>query len=405
MKNKLNVYFFDQLAGELSQDKYGTLSFRYNSDYINSKGTPISYSMPLTKEEYYGNEAHAYFTGLLPEEEMLISAAKAIGTSSLNYFKLLSELGQEPIGAIRMGKSPHEITHQYDKISIEELDEMIMNNDSLMSTLYQERELRLSLAGAQSKTGLFYKNNEYFVPQNGSPSNVIVKPTNKRYNDLVFNEYASMKIAAALGIDTPVVQLKKTQKQSLFMIHRYDRILTDQSIQRLHQEDFCQALGIQNQNKYEADGGPSFKQCINLLRAGTTVPSLEINKFIRLFLFNTIIGNKDAHGKNYSILYINNKQILAPAYDVLSTTFYPELTSKMSMSINGKFELDEITESDLHSMANEANISGNLLIKEYHQLKALILPKAEEVLMENVFPNSFSSSFFHHLKNTHSELF
>jgi hypothetical protein len=75
------------------------------------------------------------------------------------------------------------------------------------------------------------------------------------------------------------------------------------------------------------------------------------------------------------------------------------------MSINGKFELDEITESDLHSMANEANISGNLLIKEYHQLKALILPKAEEVLMENVFPNSFSSSFFHHLKNTHTELF
>ena len=95
MENKVNIFFFDQLAGELSQDKYGTLLFQYNQEYIAKKGVPISHSMPLTSEIYYGNEAHAYFTGLLPEEDMLTATAKVIGTSSLNYMKLLTELGKE----------------------------------------------------------------------------------------------------------------------------------------------------------------------------------------------------------------------------------------------------------------------------------------------------------------------
>jgi len=274
-----------------------------------------------------------------------------------------------------------------------------------LSTLYQEKELRLSLAGAQSKTGLFQINNQFYVPQNGSPSNVIIKPTNRKYPDLVFNEFASMKIAAVMGIETPIVQLISTPTQSLFMIYRYDRLLNDNHILRLHQEDFCQALGIQSQNKYEADGGPSFKQCIHLLREATTVPAIEINKFVRLFLFNAIIGNKDAHGKNYSILYENNRSILAPVYDVLSTAYYPELTNKMSMSINGKHILDDVTESDLDQMVADATVSGKFVLKEYKRIKDLLLPIADQVLMEFAFPDTFRSSFFNHLKNIHSQLF
>jgi len=326
MENKVNIFFFDQLAGELSQDKYGTLLFQYNQEYIAKKGVPISHSMPLTSEIYYGNEAHAYFTGLLPEEDMLTATAKVIGTSSVNYMKLLTELGKEPIGAIQIGSYTPSKTYQYEEISMVELDKIIIKNDSLLSTLYHEKELRLSLAGAQSKTGLFYDNHRYFIPQNGSPSNIIVKPANKQYPDLVFNEYACMKIAASLGIPTPIVQLVSTPSQALFVIERYDRVFDRNDIERLHQEDFCQALGVQNRNKYEADGGPTFNQCVKLLRKATTIPATEINKFISLFIFNLIIGNKDAHGKNYSILQKNNESVLAPAYDILSTTYYPGLS-------------------------------------------------------------------------------
>jgi len=404
MENKTSVFFFDQLAGELSQDKYGTILFQYNQDYVANNGAPISHSMPLTREIYYGNEAHAYFTGLLPEEEMLTATANAIGTSTLNYFKLLTELGKEPIGAIQIGNSALFKSFKYEEISIDELDKIIKKSDSLLSTLYHEKELRLSLAGAQSKTGLYCDNHIFFIPQNGSPSNIIVKPTHKQYPNLVFNEYACMKIASLLGILTPNVQLISTPTQPLFIIDRYDRVFNNVEIERLHQEDFCQALGVQNQNKYESDGGPSFIQCINLLRKATTVPAVEINKFVSMFLFNLIIGNKDAHGKNYSFLHQNNKRILAPAYDILSTTFYPELSVRMSMSVNGKFELDEINDVDLLLMAQSANISGKLLMKEYQRLKELLLPTAEMVLDENVFPNEFKSAFFKHLVNLHSQL-
>lgn len=404
MENKVNIFFFDQLAGELSQDKYGMLSFQYNPDYIAKKGVPISHSMPLSSEVYYGNEAHAYFTGLLPEENMLTATAKVIGTSGLNYMKLLTELGKEPIGAIHIGRKTPSKKYQYEEISMVELDEIINKNDSLLSTLYHEKELRLSLAGAQSKTGLFCDNHRFFIPQHGSPSNIIVKPSNKQYPDLVFNEYACMKIAASMGIPTPTVQLVSTPSQALFVIERYDRFVDRKDIERLHQEDFCQALAVQNRNKYEADGGPTFHQCVNLLRKATTIPATEINKFISLFIFNLIIGNKDAHGKNYSILQKKNESVLAPAYDILSTTYYPGLSVKMSMSINGKFELDELTEDDLHQMAQLSNVSGKLLLKEYHRIKDALLHHATKVLSEAAFPETFRTAFFEHLKKMHAQL-
>ncbi len=159
MQNKTSVYFFDELVGELSQDKYGTICFQYTHDYVKKKGNPISHSLPLTTEIYYGNEAHAFFTGLLPEENILTATANAIGTSSLNYFKLLTELGKEPVGAIQIGQPTAIKPFQYEEITLEELNQFVDQNDSLLSTLYHEKELRLSLAGAQSKTGLFYENN------------------------------------------------------------------------------------------------------------------------------------------------------------------------------------------------------------------------------------------------------
>mgnify|MGYP003335541003 CR=1 FL=1 len=405
MENKVNVYFFDQLVGELSQDNYGMLSFQYNQEYLDKQGTPISQSMPLTKDEYYGNEAHAFFTGLLPEEDMLASTAKVVGTSRFNYFKLLVELGKEPVGAIRIGDLALSTDYRYEEISLVELDEIITRNDSLLSTLYHEKELRMSLAGAQSKTGLYQIDHRFYIPQNGAPSNLIVKPANRQYPDLVFNEYACMKIAAELGVLTPAVRLVSTPSQYLFAIERYDRFFDDKkSLKRLHQEDFCQALKIQTHNKYESDGGPSFCQAINLLRKATTVPVLEINKFISLFVFNLIIGNKDAHGKNYSILHQNEVCVLAPAYDVLCTTYYPELSLKMSMSINGKFELDEITPEDIYQMAQNSNINGRLILKEYHRIKGLLLPTAEKVLKESVFSEKFKNAFLLHLSEMHSQL-
>lgn len=248
MENRANVYFDDFLAGELSQDRYGTICFQYHREYVGNGHRPISISMPVCNEIYYGNEAHAYFTGLLPEEDVLTATANIIGTSRLNYFKLLTELGKEPIGAIKIGDNMLTEPPGYEEISIEELNNIILRNEPLLGTLYKEKELRLSLAGAQSKTGLFYSDRQYYVPKNGSPSNIIVKHTNNNFPDLVYNEYACMKIANAIGINTPNIRLESTSTQPLYIIERYDRNFRDKFVQRIHQEDFCQSLGIANLN-------------------------------------------------------------------------------------------------------------------------------------------------------------
>jgi serine/threonine-protein kinase HipA len=404
MENKTNVYFDDLLAGELSQDRYGTLCFQYNPEYVESGHEPISHSMPLRKEIFYGNEAHAFFTGLLPEEDLLTATANSIGTSRYNVFKLLTELGKEPIGAIKIGHDSLTQPPRYEEISIEELNNIIHRNEPLLGTLFKEKELRLSLAGAQSKTGLFYSENGYYVPKNGLASNIIVKHANSRFPDLVYNEYACMKMAHSMGITTPKIRLEPTSTHPLYIIERYDRHTHEESIQRIHQEDFCQSLGIMSQNKYEADGGPSFIACIELLRTATTIPAVEINRFVSLFLFNLIIGNKDAHGKNYSILHTEGKRVLSPAYDVLSTTYYASLSDKMSMSINGKYLLSETNEDDLYEMAQAANISGKLMKGEYHRIKDSLLPVAKSVLKESVFSESFQNDFYCHMEKMHKEL-
>jgi hypothetical protein len=74
------------------------------------------------------------------------------------------------------------------------------------------------------------------------------------------------------------------------------------------------------------------------------------------------------------------------------------------MSINGKFELDEITEDDLYLMALSSNISGKLVLKEYHRIKDNLLPHATKVLSEATFPYTFRTAFFEHFEKMHAQL-
>ncbi|MBR9860413.1 type II toxin-antitoxin system HipA family toxin [bacterium] len=405
MKEKVKIFIQDKYAGDLQVDEYGTLCFQYDQEYLSKGGMPISESMPLTAEEYYGGVAHAFFTGLLPEEEILYSIANAIGTSASNNFKLLIELGKECIGAIQVGEIFDVESKDYTKLSLTDFQEIIANQNNLLPFLYKNKNVRLSMAGAQSKVGLLYEDGNYFLPKNGAPSNVIVKPSNQRFDDLIYNEYATMKIAHGVGIETPRLKIISSISPCVYVIHRYDRItMKGGTIKRVHQEDFCQAIGIQTRNKYEIDGGPDFKTCIELIRNACTIPAFDLKKFTSLFLFNFIIGNRDAHGKNYSLIREKNKIQLAPAYDLVSTSYYDTLNSDMSMSINGKFDAGDVTLKDLKDMSISAQISAPLLIKEYHRMKDAILKQSKDVLKEKCFPEVFKQKFARHLESTINKL-
>jgi serine/threonine-protein kinase HipA len=152
--------------------------------------------------------------------------------------------------------------------------------------------------------------------------------------------------------------------QPYLLVKRYDRINSAKGIERLHQEDFCQALGIVSEMKYQREGGPGLAACFQLLRQVSSLPVLDIKMLLLGALFNLIIGNNDAHGKNFSLLYQGQQTRLAPFYDLISTSYYPELSAKMAMKMGSKYDFDGIFPRHILKMAQEARLSPALVRKE-----------------------------------------
>ena len=137
---------------------------------------------------------------------------------------------------------------------------------------------------------------------------------------------------ACWDIKLPVAEARIHQGggRRFLLVTRYDR-QTDAhgNTTRLHQEDFCQALGVAPEMKYQNEGGPDLKACFDLLRHVTRPSAPQVLRLLDCVAFNVLLGNHDAHAKNFSLLYAppsyQSSPALAPLYDVLSTAVYPDL--------------------------------------------------------------------------------
>jgi serine/threonine-protein kinase HipA len=167
------------------------------------------------------------------------------------------------------------------------------------------------------------------------------------------------------------------------LVERYDRTHRQNSegapvLERLHQEDFCQALGIVSENKYQKEGGPSLKQCFALLREVSSAPVLDLARLLDAVIFNYLVGNNDAHGKNFSLLYrgvgtANIETRLAPLYDVVSTRYYPELTRELAMKIGGEYSSDRLTKTNFEQLAEDAGLAKPLVRRRVPELAEAVL--------------------------------
>ena len=195
--------------------------------------------------------------------------------------------------------------------------------------------------------------NEISLPLGGGPSTHILKPAVEGFAGVVFNEAFCMKLAAAAGLPTAKVETRSVEGLEYLLVERYDRFHRQNPggsppLERLHQEDFCRAQGIIPDTKYQKEGGPSLRQCFPLLREVSTAPVIDLSRLLDAVIYNFLVGNNDAHGKNFSLLCHRvgtaNQQIrLAPLYDVVSTTYYLELSKDMAMKIGGEYSSDKVT--------------------------------------------------------------
>ena len=210
---------------------------------------------------------------------------------------------------------------------------MIANLDTMPLGVTEDEGFRISLAGAQEKTVLLFRNGQWFKPHGTTATTHILKPSIGRLSngiDLTSsaeNEYFCLKVLAALGMDTAKAEVKTFGEKSVLIVERFDRIWTaDGRLLRLPQEDCCQALSVPPSRKYQTDGGPGIEQILQLLRGSDESPA-DQRRFLKANIFFWLLGATDGHAKNFSVfLHPGGRFQLAPFYDVISAQ--PSVDSK-----------------------------------------------------------------------------
>ncbi|MCY3837598.1 MAG: type II toxin-antitoxin system HipA family toxin [Gammaproteobacteria bacterium] len=386
MSRVLNVWWDERLVGRLSQNRHGELGFAYAPEWLRAddSASSLSVSLPLRAEPFSRPECGPFFSGLLPDEGQRDAVARRLGVSRGNVYALLERLGGDVAGALQLlppGESPVAVSADAPAGPLDP-GELAAVLDALpvRPLLAGEKGLRLSLAGAHSKLPVVLVDSDVALPVPGQATTHILKAPILRFPDSVENEALVMRLAARIGLDTAPVEARDVDDRKFLVVGRYDRrIVGTGPVARIHQEDFCQALGIWPERKYAGEGGPTLRDCFELLRGIAARPAVEVLKLMDATIFNLIAGNADAHGKNFSLLYTDSGPVLAPLYDLLTTIAYPELSPRLAMKIGKRRTLDEMDGRGWESFASEAGLGLPLVRRRVAEIAAAVRTDAGDV--------------------------
>ena len=387
--DELIVYLSGRRAGRLILKDNGNLQFRYDTDY---RGPAVSQSLPVQAEAHPHSLCRAVFGGLLAEGDARDALARNLGVSAGNDYALLKALGGDCAGALVLLEPGVEfpIAPKLKPLADQELDALLRELPQRPLAADSRDGIRLSLAGAQPKVPVvMVDTGEFALPLNAAAATThIIKPEPSRFPGLVDNEAFCMELARAVALPAASASrhLSATGLPYL-LVERYDRDVTADPIRRLHQEDVCQATGRPSDRKYQAEGGPGVADTVSLLRACSAVPAQDLATFWRALVFNWLIGNCDAHAKNFSLLYDAGAPTLAPLYDLVSTVVYPELTDRLAMSIDGARTIKEVNAEAWTILAAETGYSTRFARSEVNGLVARIVDESGRLAAESRHDN------------------
>lgn len=362
MVRELEVWLSKDRVGVLALFE-GRLSFRYHPEWLaQPAAVSLSSSLPLQAEPFNDHHTRPFFAGLLPEGQLRRLLARQFHVSGQNDFALLDRIGGECAGAVTL-LAPGQDLPQADPIEdVQWLSEQdvvdILKELPHRPMLAGKDGLRLSLAGAQDKLPIVFDGARIGLPRNGTPSTHILKPTINGLEDTVSNEGFCMTLAEVMKLGPAKSQIHSVKDQRFLLVERYDRVLDADGYRlRLHQEDFCQALGVVPEMKYQNEGGPDLVRCFELVRRVTRPSAPQIIRLFDYVVYNALIGNHDAHAKNFSFLYAGKSATLAPLYDALSTAVYSTLTVKMAMKIGTKYKFSDVQGRHWDQLAESVGLS------------------------------------------------
>lgn len=393
MAETLFVHYQQYTVGELTLAASGLMEFKYRLEWQrNPDGFPVSISLPLDGN-YDAQASHHFFVNLLPEASVRQQICQSLQISQGNDFELLKAIGGDCAGAlaITLSDAPIEQDQRYEAVSERQLADWSVGTPNAFSAVTGQDEVRLSLAGAQDKLPVHIQDDDIFIPLGNTPSTSLMKFASPIYSHLPENETFVIMLAKAVGLPVVDIRLRPTKRAAIAVIARYDRFLENGSYRRLHQEDFCQALGIGAASKYEKEGGPGLRQCAEVIRRQTSFPLVELQKLMQWTLFNLLVGNADAHGKNLSLLYVDRRRLqLAPFYDLVCTRNYKNISRHLAMSLGGVTDPDQIGAKQLHALADDLGMRATVVTKAAAGLSDQLQQTIPEVV--NRFADTFGTS-------------
>jgi serine/threonine-protein kinase HipA len=347
VREPLAIWLYGRRVATVASERKGSLRLSYTEEAqaAYEGGTPLlSLALPLIGARYPNGVTRAFLDGLLPEGEPRRAIAADLDLPASDVFGLIGALGRDCAGALVIQPADDPLpalpsTRNAEPLSGDDLGELVANLRS--APLGVDRSVRLSLAGVQEKLLLTrMPGGAWGRPVDGVPSTHILKPEIERFANTVENEAFCMRLAKRLGLNVANVETILVDRRPVLVVERYDRVVgPDGAVHRIHQEDFCQALGLPPERKYEQDAGPSLARIAGVLQ--DVAESTASEALLRAITLNLAIGNCDAHGKNFSLLHTEAGALcFAPLYDLLSTRLYP-LDETLAMYV------DSVQKSDL----------------------------------------------------------
>lgn len=374
------------------RDEADIWTFEYNADWITAAdGYDLAPGLQRAAGKIVDGGSTRpvqwFFDNLLPEEsarELLAREAKIAGSDS---FGLLAYYGKESAGSITLlhhGEVPEE--SGYVPLSDAELHERIAKVPR--QSLASGAPKHMSNAGAQHKLAVCLREGELFHPRGNAPSTHLLKPDHQdkaNWPGTVANEYFAMRLADALGIPVPPVQIRYVP-DPVYLIERFDREVAPGETRRLHVIDACQLLGLARGFKYEQSNVARLVECIERCNR----PALARQQLLRWVIFNLLIGNADAHLKNVSFRVSAQGIDLAPFYDLVSTECYragpgsePRWPAReLSLRIGRANTFGEVTPADVLAFAAELGANARAAGRALEEMTGAIGAEADRIMGE-----------------------
>ncbi len=384
---QLHVFLNETPMGTLRRARGGKLSFIYEQAYLeNETAVPLSLTMPLDDCRYSHEKVNPWLWGLLPDNELILARwAQRFQVSPSNAFGLLQGMGEDCAGAVRfIGPEKLNASEKGGKeaISEKEIERRLreLRKDPSMGREPQDRG-QFSLAGAQSKTALQRRGDKWYIPWGREATTHILKPPRPDIDGHVENEHFCLRLAAALGLPVANSEIIRFGREAAIVVERYDRVVLNRRLTRVHQEDVCQALGVHPSRKYQSEGGPDIVKVMELLNRSNQ-PIEDRRRVMAAVVFNYLILGTDAHAKNFSLLLGVNQQVrLARLYDMASFIPYAERRKdcRFAMKVGGYYKDAQIQPRHFVKMARSCEFAPQELIDIMKEMVGEI-PKAAKAV-------------------------